>query len=92
MRPVLHFYRKGDFKIMDKPTDLQKELMQMRHRYEEAQARDRVRERKERTRRLIQKGAIVEKAMPFTNGMTLAELETFLTKITKALELRGDLS
>ena len=77
---------------MDKQTDLQTELLQMRHRYEEAQARDRVRERKERTRRLIQKGAIVEKAMPFTNGMTLAELETFLTKITKALELRGDLS
>ena len=42
--------------------------------YEEAQARDRVQERKNRTRRLIQKGAIVEKAMPFTNGMTLEEL------------------
>ena len=78
--------------MMDKPTDLQTELMQMRHRYEEAQARDRVQERKNRTRRLIQKGAIVEKAMPFTNGMTLEELEAFLTKITKALEMRGDLS
>ena len=77
---------------MDKQTDLQTELLQMRHRYEEAQARDRVRERKERTRRLIQKGAIVEKAMPFTNRMTVEELEAFLTKITKALELRGDLS
>ena len=77
---------------MQERTDLQKELLQMRHRYEEALARDRVRERKERTRRLIQKGAIVEKAMPFTNGMTLAELEAFLTKIAKALEMRGDLS
>jgi hypothetical protein len=73
-------------------TDLQKELLQMRHRYEEGLARDRVREQKERTRRLIQKGAIVEKAMPFTNGMTLEELEGFLGKITKALEARGDLS
>ena len=77
---------------MEKQTDLQTEFLQMRHRYEEAQARDRVRERKERTRRLIQKGAIVEKAMPFTNRMTLEELDTFLTKITKALEQRGDLS
>ncbi len=64
----------------------------MRHRYEEALARDRVQERKERTRRLIQKGAIVEKAMPFTNVMTLEELEGFLGKITKVLEARGDLS
>ena len=74
---------------MQEHTDLQKELLQIRHRYEEALARDRVRERKERTRRLIQKGDTVEKAMPFTNGMTLEELETFLTKITKALEMRG---
>ena len=77
---------------MQEQTDLQKELLQMRHRYEEARARYRVRERKERTRRLIQKGVIMEKAMPFTSGMTLEELETFLTKITKALEARGDLS
>ena len=77
---------------MEKQPDLQTELLQMRHQLEEAQARDRVRERKERTRRLIQKGAIVEKAMPFTNGMTMEQLETFLAKITKALEMRGDLS
>lgn len=77
---------------MQEQADLQKELLQMRRRYEEALAQDRVWERKERTRRLIQKGAIVEKAMPFTNGMTLEELEAFLTRITKALEARGDLS
>ena len=77
---------------MEKQPDLQTELLQMRHQLEEAQARDRVWERKERTRRLIQKGAIVEKAMPFTNGMTMEQLETFLAKITKALEMRGDLS
>ena len=76
---------------MKEIQSIENELLQMRHRYEEAQARDRVRERKERTRRLIQKGAIVGKAMPFTNGMTLEELEAFLTKITKALEMLGDL-
>ena len=52
----------------------EKKLIQARHRYEEAQARDRVKERKARTRRLIQKGAILEKTMPQTNDMDLEPL------------------
>ena len=59
-------------------TDNEKALIQARHRLEEAQARDRVRERKVRTRQLIQKGAILEKTMPQTNGMALDELERYL--------------
>ena len=43
-------------------TDAEKKLLQAKHRMEEAQARDRVKERKARTRRLIQEGAILEKA------------------------------
>ncbi len=39
----------------------QKKLLQAKHRLEEAEARDRVKERKARTRRLIQEGAILEK-------------------------------
>ena len=38
-------------------TDMEKKLLQAQHRLEEAQARDRVKERKARTRRLIQEGA-----------------------------------
>ena len=56
----------------------QKKLLQARHRLEEAQARQRVKERKDRTRKLIQKGAILEKTMPQTNGLTLEELEQYL--------------
>ena len=37
-------------------TDAEKKLLQAKHRMEEAQARDRVKERKARTRRLIQEG------------------------------------
>lgn len=37
-------------------TDAEKKLLQAQHRLEEAQARDRVKERKARTRRLIQEG------------------------------------
>ena len=59
-------------------TDVEKKLLQAKHRMEEAQARDRVKERKARTRRLIQEGAILEKAMPEVRGMELSDLETYL--------------
>ena len=39
-------------------TEAEKKLLQAQHRFEEAQARDRVKERKARTRRLIQEGAV----------------------------------
>ena len=64
-------------------TENEKRITQAKHRLEEAQARDRAKERKERTRRLIQKGAILEKAIPETNGLTLEELEAYLYGITK---------
>jgi len=64
-------------------TENEKKLLQAKHRLEEAQARDRVRERKERTRRLIQKGAILEKTMPETNNLTLEELETYLYDLAR---------
>lgn len=64
-------------------TGTEKELLQAQHRLEEAQARDRVKERKARTRRLIQKGAILEKTMPETNTMSLEELETHLYELSR---------
>ena len=59
-------------------TDDEKKLIQAQHRLEEAHARDRVKERKARTRRLIQEGAVLEKALPQTVGMDLNELEKYL--------------
>ena len=56
-------------------TPEEKELLHARHRLEEAQARDRVKERKMRTRRLIQEGAILEKVFPKALTMDLEELE-----------------
>ena len=72
--------------------DHEKELIQARHRLEEARARDRVKERKARTRRLIQEGAILEKAFPAAAAMELTELETELDgdlPITEFLEMYG---
>ena len=63
-------------------TETEKKLLQAQHRLEEAQARDRVKERKARTRRLIQKGAILEKTMPETNTMSLEELENHLYELS----------
>ena len=61
-----------------KLTENEKKLIQARHRLEEAQARDRVKERKSRTRRLIQEGAILEKVFPLAMGMDLTKLEDVL--------------
>ena len=62
-------------------TDTEKKLIQARHRLEEAQARDRVKQRKARTRRLIQEGAVLEKTLPQTREMELNELENYLSRL-----------
>ena len=62
-------------------TENEKKLLQAKHRLEEVQMRDRQKERKARTRRLIQEGAILEKALPQTTQMTLEQLEDFLCEV-----------
>ena len=47
---------------------------------EEAQARDRVKERKARTRRLIQEGAVLEKVLPEVQAVGLENLEEYLRR------------
>ena len=61
-------------------TEAEKKLLQAQHRLEEAQARDRVKERKMRTRRLIQEGAILEKMLPEVQAVELPELEAYLSR------------
>ena len=61
-------------------TDTEKTLLQAQHRLEEAQARNRVKERKVRTRRLIQTGAILEKVLPEVQTMELPALEGYLSR------------
>ena len=64
-------------------TEQEKKLVQAQHRLEEAEARDRVKARKSRTRRLIQEGAILEKAIPQAITMSLDDLEDYLCGLTK---------
>lgn len=61
----------------------QKKLLQAKHRLEEAEMRDRKKERSARTRRLIQEGAILEKAIPQVTGMELDALEDYLCALLK---------
>lgn len=65
-------------------TDNKKALLQAQHRADAAAARDRVKERKARTRRLIERGAILEKAVPQAATMTNIELEQYLYRLTGA--------
>ena len=58
----------------------EKEIVQARHRTESAEARNRVKERKARTRRLIQEGAILEKVFPQVSTMNLENLEATLRR------------
>ena len=59
----------------------EKEALQAKHRAESAEARNRVKERKARTRRLIQEGAILEKVFPQASTMELTRLEAALRSI-----------
>ena len=59
-------------------TDTEKKLTQEKHRLEEAIARDRVKERKARTHRLIKEGAALEKVLPEIKSVELEYVEDFL--------------
>ena len=60
------------------PDDREKQLIQAQHRLEETENRNRKKEQKARTRRLIQKGASLEKAHPAVKEMELNDLQVFL--------------
>ena len=62
-------------------TEEDKKLLQARHRLEEAQMRDREKERKARTRRLIQEGAILERHYPAVVNMSTEELDRLLGNV-----------
>ena len=61
-------------------TEDEKKLLQAKHRLEEAEARNRVKERKARTHRLIKEGAVLEKLLPEIRDVGLENLEEFLHK------------
>ena len=61
-------------------TEKEKKLLQAKHRMEEAEARNRKKERSIRTRRLIQEGAILESVFPQAQHMELEALKAILEK------------
>lgn len=61
-------------------TEQEKKLEQAKHRMEQAEARNRVKERKARTRRLIQEGAILESVFPQAQHLEPDALKAILEK------------
>ena len=61
-------------------TEQEKKLLQAKHRMEEAEARNRKKERSARARRLIQEGAILESVFPQAQHMDLEALKAILEK------------
>ncbi len=59
-------------------TEADKKLLQAKHRVEEAEARNRTKERKARTRRLIQEGAILESVFPQAQHLDVDTLKAIL--------------
>ena len=59
-------------------TEDEKKLIQAKHRLEQAENRNRKRERTERNHRLIVEGAILEKLLPEIKTMNLTEIEGYL--------------
>ena len=55
-------------------------MLQAKHRVEEAEARNRKKERNARTRRLIQEGAVLERVFPQAQNMDLEALKAVLEK------------
>ena len=58
----------------------EKKLLQAKHRQEAVEARNRQKERKQRTRRLIQQGAILENLFPEAQIMDLDNLKMELER------------
>lgn len=61
-------------------TEDEKKLLQAKHRQEAVEARNRQKERKQRTRRLIQQGAILENVFPEAQIMDLDNLKMGLER------------
>ena len=61
-------------------TEDEKKLLQAKHRQEAGEARNRQKERKQRTRRLIQQGAILENVFPEAQIMDLDNLKMELER------------
>lgn len=68
-------------------TEDEKKLLQAKHRLESAETRNRQKERKARTRRLIQMGAVLESVFPEVRNMELEEVKLELQKRLEATNI-----
>ena len=62
-------------------TEDEKKLIQAKHRLEQAENRNRKKERAERNHRLIVEGAILEKLLPEIKTMNFTDIEGYLREM-----------
>ena len=61
-------------------TEDEKKLIQAKHRLQQAENRNRKKERSERNHRLIVEGAILEKLLPEIKTMKFTDIEGYLRR------------
>lgn len=66
-------------------SEEEKKVLQAKHRVEEAEARNCVKEQKARTHRLIQEGALLESIAPSVRDMSMEQLKRELTICLRGL-------
>ena len=71
--------------IQSNMSEEEKKVLQAKHRVEEAEARNCVKEQKARTHRLIQEGALLESIAPSVRDMSMEQLKRELTVCLRGL-------
>jgi hypothetical protein len=70
----------------EKITDIEEQIARLANRKRELIQKYKARERKERTRRLIERGAIAESLIPGADEMTGEQFKSFLDKVLSSAQ------
>jgi len=65
----------------EKITSIEEQIAQLKNRQRELLQKSRTQERKARTRRLIERGAIIESLIPDTDTLTGEQFKSFIEKV-----------
>jgi hypothetical protein len=72
----------------EKITGIEEQITQLKNRQRELMQKSKVQERKARTKRLIEHGAIVESLIPGADEMTGEQFKSFLEKVLPSVQSR----
>jgi hypothetical protein len=76
----------------EKITSIEEQIAQLKNRQRELLQKSRTQERKARTRRLIERGAIIESLIPDTDTLTGEQFKSLIEKILSTEQTRRALA